>query len=60
MVEHRCNEIAERTDALAFQGGFARCFQFRLLESGEELAGKVVAKESLTKERARLKVCASA
>jgi hypothetical protein len=38
------------------QGGFARCFQFRLLETGEELAGKVVAKESLTKERARLKV----
>lgn len=41
---------------LALQGGFARCFQFRCIERATDIAGKVVAKASLTRERARLKV----
>ncbi|KAA0155495.1 hypothetical protein FNF29_01868 [Cafeteria roenbergensis] len=38
------------------KGGFARCFQFRCIERATDIAGKVVAKASLTRERARLKL----
>jgi hypothetical protein len=38
------------------QGGFARCYQFHCVEKSADLAGKVVAKSSLARERARLKV----
>lgn len=38
------------------KGGFARCFKFTSVETNRVLAGKVVAKSSLTKSRARQKL----
>lgn len=41
---------------LFLQGGFAYCYQFTLAAREMVLAGKVVAKKSLSRERARQKV----
>ena len=42
--------------ALRVQGGFAHCYHFTYKARGLMLAGKVVAKASLDKERAKQKV----
>ena len=40
------------------QGGFARCYMFTSLSKSKVVAGKVVLKSTLTKERARQKLLA--
>ena len=38
------------------KGGFAKCYELKDMDTGEILAGKIVAKSTLTKHRAKEKV----
>lgn len=39
------------------KGGFAKCYEVTNLENKKVLAGKIICKSTLTKSRAKQKVC---